>query len=388
MDRATPPAARTSRNAPPPPVETLRRLYVTEGLTVTEVAERLDLPQRRVTAALQAAGIPRRRPGWTDGAPPSPITAQQLGDLYVEHGNTVREVAAVLGTTTTRVNAALRRHGIARRPEPAPPPPPLALDAATLTDLYVTRRLDDTTIGTQYSVPSWRVTRRRRELGVHRPASPPPHPDPPVMPPAKDLHRWYVTEGRTLEQIAHHHHTARDTVRAWLQTAGIPIQPRTSREHRKHLDPELLRDLYQDREWSATMIAAELDTSIQQVLRTLHEHGIPVRRGGAPSQPDNAHALQRLTALYQDPDVVALLREHHIPERPMAGTITQRFPTPALITRTFLAAGLHRDRFSCSTYRTTHRTTSRTHPAPTPPPQIPVRHTLARSPWLQRQQSS
>jgi hypothetical protein len=231
----------------------LCRLYVTDGLTVPEVADRLGLSRWRVTRALRAAGIPSRRPGWTDGAPPTPITAQQLTDLYIEHGNTTGEVAAALGTTSTRVNAALRRHGIQRRPEPATPPPPLDLDAASLTDLYVTRRLDDTAIGAIYAVPAWRVTRRRRELGVHRPPSPPPHPEPQVMPPAQVLHRWYTIEGRTLEQIAHAHHTARDTVRGWLHTAGIPIQPRTSREHRKHLDPALLRDLYQGREWSAAM---------------------------------------------------------------------------------------------------------------------------------------
>jgi hypothetical protein len=62
-----------------------------------------------VTTALDAAGIPRRRPGWTDGAPPAPITAEQRTELYTKNGKTVGEVAAALGTTT-RVNAALRRH--------------------------------------------------------------------------------------------------------------------------------------------------------------------------------------------------------------------------------------------------------------------------------------
>ena len=42
-----------------------------------------------MTAALDAAGIPRRRPGWTDGTPPAPITAEQLTELYIENGNTV-----------------------------------------------------------------------------------------------------------------------------------------------------------------------------------------------------------------------------------------------------------------------------------------------------------
>lgn len=188
-----------SRNAPPPPrVESLRQLYATEGLTVAEVAQRLGQSEGRVTAALAAAGIARRRPGWTDGIPPAPIIAEQLTELYVENGRTVREVAAILNTTTTRVNAALRRHGIPRRPEPQKLPPPLELDKTTLTELYVSRRLDDDAIGLTYGVPAYRVTMRRRELGVHRPPAPPPHAEPPVMPPLAVLHRWYVTEGRTL----------------------------------------------------------------------------------------------------------------------------------------------------------------------------------------------
>ena len=64
-----------SRNAlPPPKVESLRQLYVDEGLSIGEVALRLGQSRGRVTAALDAARIPRRRPGWTDGSPPDPIS--------------------------------------------------------------------------------------------------------------------------------------------------------------------------------------------------------------------------------------------------------------------------------------------------------------------------
>jgi hypothetical protein len=72
------------------------------------------------------------------------------------------------------------------------------------------------------------------------------------------------------------------------------------------------------------------------VLRALHEHGIPVRPGGAPRKRGGDQALRRLTALYQDPDVVALLQRHRIPARPAAGTITDGFPTPVALTRSFL----------------------------------------------------
>jgi transposase-like protein len=302
-----------SRNASPSPKEeSLRQLYVTEGLTVAEVAHRLGQSHGRVTAALHAAGIARRRPGWTDGTPPAPITAEQLTELYVENGKTVREVAAILNTTTTRVNAALRRHGIPRRPEPQKLPPPLELDKTTLTELYVSRRLGDDAIGLTYGVPAYRVTMRRRELGVHRPPAPPPHPEPPVMPPLAVLHRWYVTEGRTLEQIAHQHHTS-------------------------------------------------------------------------PHKRDGDRALRRLTALYQDPDVTALLRQHRIPERPVAGTITQRFPTPTPISRSFLTTaygeiGLATAHIEQLTGQPAERILQLLHDR-----NIPVRPSGSQSPWLRRQ---
>ena len=100
---------------------------------------------------------------------------------------------------------------------------------------------------------------------------------------------------------------------------------------------ELLRELYLARENSATQIAAELDTSHHQELRTCNERGIPVRRGGAPRNgTPTLHCNDWLHL--PGPGRRRALREHHIPERPVAGTITQRFPTPAPITRSFLTA--------------------------------------------------
>ena len=369
LDRTAPPAtgAVPEQLHPHHRTESLRQLYVVEGLSVAEVALRLGLSSGRVTAALEDAGISRRRPGWTDGTPPDPITAEQLHKLYVENGGTVREVAAALDTTTTRVNAALRRHGIPRRPEPQAPPPPLELDRNTLTELYVTRRLDDDAIGAMHQVPAYRVTMRRRELDVHRPAGGATAPRTPGDAARRGPARLVRHARDAPSSRSPGNTTPPGTPSAtWLQTAGISVQPRTSREHRKRLDPVLLRDLYLDREWSAAEIAAELDTTVHLVLRTLHEHGIPVRPGGAPRKRGGDHALRRLTALYQDPDVAALLQRHRIPARPVAGTITERFPTPAPLTRVIPHRGLHRDRLSRRPYRATHRTTSGTRPAVAP----------------------
>jgi hypothetical protein len=64
----------------------------------------------------------------------------------------------------------------------------------------------------------------------------------------------------------------------------------------------------------------------------------PRSAGGGPLRKwDGDPALQRLTAVYEDPDVTALRHRHRIQRRPATGTITQRFPTPFAITRSFLA---------------------------------------------------
>ena len=218
--------------------------------------------------------------------------------------------------------------------------------------------------------------------------SEPPRPAPPDAPPAELLHRWYVDQGRTLEQIARGQHTSRDVVRAWLTDAGIPVKPRTSREHRKHLDPVLIAELYQEREWSSAQIAAHQDVTVNLVLRTLHDHGVPVRHGGPPPRHPVDDVDPRLTALYADPEITALLRRHRIPRRNRPGTITERFPTAAAVTETFLREayldiGLATTHIEQLTGQPMERILSlmRAHAIPVRPPSF--------SPWLvrQRQQS-
>ena len=200
---------------------------------------------RRDSSRLDADGITVSRPGWTASTPP-PISEKQPRDLYVDQQMSTRQVADVLKCTPARVLAALKRHGFTIDSR-WPVIPPLPADAPTMFDLYVTQRLDDATIAQQYDVPTWRVTKNRRELGcapatrAHAAAIDPAAPAP------VELQRLYVDDGRTLEQIAREKHTSTTVVRRWLEVAQIPIQPRTSREHRKQLDPVLVAELYQER---------------------------------------------------------------------------------------------------------------------------------------------
>ena len=374
-----------SRSLPPIPAEpVLRGRYVEQQMTVAQVAAAVGVSTTRITAALKRHGIALRKPGWVDGVPPPPITAEQLHQLYVQGEMRIDETAAALETTDTRVRAALRRHGIPIRPERRPLPA-LGLTKEALTDLYVHQRLDDDQIGELHGVPPWRVRQRIRELGVRRPQVDPPRLSRPSAPPVDELRVLYTEQGHTLAQIGRRFHTSAPTVREWLDQASIPVKPRTTRATRAQLDPQQVCELYEQRQWTSSEIAAHLDTTPALVLRTLHEHDIPVRRGPSrrPAAPDAA----RLTALYGDPEVLALLRAHRIPRRSIGGGIAERFPQPIALTGPFLTAayqdiGLSATHIEQLTGQPTERVLAelRSH-------NIQIRSKASFSPWFLRQRT-
>ncbi len=163
------------------------------------------------------------------------------------------------------------------------------------------------------------------------------------------------------------------------------VRPRTSRAHRKALDLDLVRELYETREWTAVAIAAELDTSLYLVLRCLHDNGIPVRPGGGRRGVAGLDGGERLlAALYDDGDVTALLRRHRIPRREQIGTVTDRFSEPATLTEAllreaYLDVGLSARHIELLTGQPAGHILDALHAHA-----IPVRHSSA-SPWLRYQ---
>ncbi|MEO7060209.1 MAG: hypothetical protein ABI083_10835 [Lapillicoccus sp.] len=320
---------------PPLDAVLVRRLYVDDRVSMGRIAEQLHCDTSRVRAVLTGEGVPIRLPGRRDDDRPAPITAAQLQELYVEGDLTINEVARRLGCSSTRVAAALTRLKIPRHPDPRRRHrvPTVDIDADTLMSLYVDQKLDDITIASRYDVPPVRIRHRRRELGIRRPAATPPRSEPPPSPPAEQLEQLYLVENLPLEVIARRYHTSTRVVRGWLTAGGIPVQPRTSRSDRRQLDPIMLRERYEEQQWTAAQIAVEQHTTVQLVLRALHENGIPVRRGGFRPHAD---PYLLLDDLYDDPDVLALLQRHHIPVRPQHGPIASRFPQPVPLNATLL----------------------------------------------------
>lgn len=239
----------------------LRAWYLEQGLSINAIASRSGSCRGTVTAALRAAGIPLRGRYERPAPPGRPVIGgDELTDLYLRRGLTARQIAAELGCEPSAVRAELQRHGITRPPGSAV----LDVDRHTLTRLYADERLDDRVIAARYGVPTWRVTRRRRELNIRRDrVLPATRTTPPPPPTPDELRRLFADQGLPIRVIAEQYHTSPRLVRRWLTDAGYRLHPRGDRHH------------------------------------------IPI----PPADPV-------LAALATDPQVIALLRRHQIPWPP------------------------------------------------------------------------
>jgi hypothetical protein len=91
---------------------TLRRMYVDERMTVTEIARTLRVRKQTVCDALAQWDIPRRRRGLRRRMPELPFTAGELRRLVDRKG--VRAVARRLSVAPDVVYAYLQREPLPR----------------------------------------------------------------------------------------------------------------------------------------------------------------------------------------------------------------------------------------------------------------------------------
>ncbi len=159
-----------------------------------------------------------------------------------------------------------RRRGAA----PIPPPPP-----AELHRRYVAERrsLDD--LGARYHVSAWTVKRWLRAAGSRRqPARWA------TRVTAADLHALYVQQRLTIGEIAAREQVSPNTVWHALQHHQIPRRPAARRAGRP---PEVaeLRRLYVEAGWSLRRLAGRYQVSYTTIHQRLTAAGVPLRPRGA-----------------------------------------------------------------------------------------------------------
>jgi len=242
---------------------------------------------------LTAAGLPGHLP------PAGPaVTDAQVAAMYRAEPISASEIARRLGITTHRALDALHREGV------------------------------DIDPGRQAAAARAASARRRGTVQSLSPGK------------AEWAVRHYRDEGWSYRMIGEHLGVSTAKVRAELQRRGIPAHRSPpigpgSRASRTEAPIDKVRKLYVESEWSAQDVAAQLDSTINVVLRTGHAHGVPIRQGGG-GRPTVTAAVALIDGLYRDEQISEVLDRHAVPKRPAGGDIAVRFPDPVPLTAQLL----------------------------------------------------
>ncbi len=304
-----------------PAAERLRQLYVQDGLSIPAVAKRLDSTTHLVRTWLLEDDIPIRPGGGRRGArrpgrvlkPPPPDT--ELRRLR-EQGRLSRgELAARYRVHPQTVSKWLTAAGL---PGHLPPPGPAVSDAQVAA-MYRAEPISASEIARRLGISTHRALaalhRERvdidpgRQAAAARAASARRRGTVPSLPAdqAEQAARYYQEQGWSYRMIGEHLGVSAAKVRAELRQRGVPVHRRQlvgpgSRAARTEAPVDKVRKLYLESEWSAADVAAQLDSTINVVLRTGHAHGVPIRQGGGGS-PAVTAAVALIDSLYRDEQI-------------------------------------------------------------------------------------
>ncbi|MGQ0629966.1 MAG: hypothetical protein ACT4P1_02925 [Sporichthyaceae bacterium] len=283
MRPARPPARRQALMSR----ELLERMYVDEGRSLPEVAASFGVAINTVIHRMEALGIDRRKGGWRSVGDRQPLTRALLQELRIDKRMSAGQIAEMLGYSWTQVISALKRHGMATRAEERR----LAwrLDAAEYWHLHHRCGIPIKELARKLGTSVDAVTKRMHEVDVPTRAGnrhmQVPIPDS-IPPPDLEL--------------------IEDTFATAI--SRLPM-PRTTSHPIEEATAEDLRRLHHDEQLGLTEIAGLYRTAMVSVKKRMDELGVDFRdrrgrRTGVAWQPDE---LRRLERLYERADVLDAL---------------------------------------------------------------------------------
>jgi transposase len=261
--------------------ERLRRLYVDEQMTISQIAASLAVAPQTVHNRLVAAKIPRRP---SPSTPRNDITENTIRRLYIDQRCSAAEIASHLGCGTTTVYTRLDRMGVTRRP--ARPRQDNHPGDDELLQLYTTECLSLRQIANRYQVSAQAVHRWITAAGINR--RPPGATAPPID--IDELIEQYLA-GRTGPDLARHFDCSPTTIYRRLEHAGINRRQPSPAVDRTTLIAALADGL------STPEIAAQLDVSVTAVCRALRREHLQTA-----TQAARQRSAQHLAAIQNAPD--------------------------------------------------------------------------------------
>ncbi len=362
----------------------ISRMYVEQGRSLEDVAAELGATVHLVRTWMDEDGIPRRPAGGSRGRPRQPPSRrkpppadEELRRLRVLEGWTVRELAEHFSVHPGTVRRWLADKSIPRRRGRGALP---GISVADVVERYRIGTMTAAELARQTGLPYERVVLELREAGVMDRRRRPRHVSPAQADRIRDL---YLVHHRTLEGIAEVVGVSVHLVRRQLRAVGVAITPRggAARGERREAPVEEVQRLYVDTGHTAEETGEVLDVLGGVVLRTGHDHGLPIRPGGRPIIPAEVRLIE---ALYADDEVREAMERHGLPQRPPIGGIAVRFPVPVPLTPSLLAdlyhtAGCSTPQIELLTGQARALVEARMHHW-----QIPLRPSRRRSPALTR----
>lgn len=276
--------------------ELLEQLYVNEGRNLEEVAERTGVSLSTVKKRMEALGIERRKGAWRRVGDRRPLTRELLHRLRIVEQRHPSEIADALGYSEVQVRSALERHGIEARGRRSSLVD--GLGAPELWWLHHHEGWPVHEIAARLRTQAERVSIRMKTLGVEigerRRSGPPPRRPRGIRPPDHELIAEALDEA------------ARRPRR--LVTVVDPLDGASAED---------LRRLHHDEGLALAAIGARYSVSPHRVLRRMEELGVEVRhrRGRRGVKVASQGEMERLSLLYDRPEILDALGRHRIAVR-------------------------------------------------------------------------
>ncbi len=276
--------------------EALVEAYVTDGLKLSEIADRFDVSAETVRryAGIHGITLDRGRYGRRAGPLAELLTEEVLRREHHENNKSLAEIAQEYGFSTEGVRRHLHKLGVplrtARQTTPTTSTPASAsgrrttLTAPVLQSRYIDRGESIAEIATALQVTQEGVRQALKRNGiplrvVSRPRA--------LLDP-EDLRRRYIDEHQSLADIGTALDVSSETIRRELHR--LAIETRTIATVARPSE-DALRTMYEVEGLSAGAIAEKIGVSEQSIRRWLRAADIEVRSPGGSRQRSVADLL-------------------------------------------------------------------------------------------------
>ncbi|RJX47522.1 helix-turn-helix domain-containing protein [Halonotius pteroides] len=268
--------------------EWLRKQYVENGLSQSEIADKVSVGRGAVGNWMRKYDIETRSPAeWSANGDVEPLKDEEwLREQYCEQGMVLSEIAELIGVTAGTVSNWIHRHGIETRlrsESMTDGDVGLLSDEGWLREQYLEREktlseIAESTGVTTATVSNWM---KRHDIETQSPTEWMTDGDVELLKDEEWLREQYLEQEKPPSEIADELNLSPGTVRNWVERYGINARSQSESQADGDInqleDGEWLREQYCEQEKSQAEIADELNLSQVTVGRFMQMHEIEAR---------------------------------------------------------------------------------------------------------------